>query len=296
MGGAGSTGRPRAGAAPSARGSSGAERGRPRTSRPGGSADGDWESGARTPRPRTSAPTRSNRGADGSPRPAPRRDRGDAGTHSTHSTRRPTFQTRTSSRPAQPRTTGRDRVEASRVRVDEPRIPDGTDPRQLDPSVRRELLSLSKLNAEAVAAHLVAAGQLLDTDPRAALEHARAARQRAARVGVVREAVGIAAYHAQEWAEALTELRTARRITGNPRNLAVIADCERALGRPEAALRALTDPNFGRLDPETKAELFIVVAGARRDLGQLDAALGVLARGGLDRNQPRPGSVRVWYL
>jgi tetratricopeptide (TPR) repeat protein len=162
--------------------------------------------------------------------------------------------------------------------------------------VRRELLSLSKINAEAVAAHLVAAGQLLDSDPRAALEHARAARQRAARVGVVREAVGIAAYHAQEWAEALTELRTARRITGNPRNLAVIADCERALGRPQAALRALTDPNFGRLDAETKAELFIVVAGARRDLGQLDAALGVLARGGLDRNQARPGSVRMWYL
>jgi tetratricopeptide (TPR) repeat protein len=68
------------------------------------------------------------------------------------------------------------------------------------------------------------------------------------------------------------------------------------LGRPQAALRALTDPNFGRLDAETKAELFIVVAGARRDLGQLDAALGVLARGGLDRNQARPGSVRMWYL
>jgi tetratricopeptide (TPR) repeat protein len=162
--------------------------------------------------------------------------------------------------------------------------------------VRRELLSLSKLNAEAVAAHLVAAGQLLDTDPRAALEHARAARRRAARVGVVREAVGLAAYHAQEWAEALTELRTARRITGNPRNLAIIADCERALGRPQVALRALADPNFGRLDAETKAELFIVVAGARRDLGQLEAALGVLARGGLDRTKPRPGSVRMWYL
>jgi tetratricopeptide (TPR) repeat protein len=137
---------------------------------------------------------------------------------------------------------------------------------------------------------------LLDTDARAALEHARAARQRAARIGAVREAVGLAAYHCEEWAEALTELRTARRITGDPRNLAVMADCERALGRPQSALRALTDPNVGRLDPEARAELFIVVAGARRDLGQPEAALGVLARGGLDRDHPRPGAARLWYV
>jgi predicted Zn-dependent protease len=57
----------------------------------------------------------------------------------------------------------------------------------------------------------------------------------------------------------------------------------------------LSDPAVGKLDPETRAELFIVIAGARRDLGQLDAALAVLARGGLDRDHPRPGSVRLWY-
>lgn len=165
----------------------------------------------------------------------------------------------------------------------------------LDKSVRAELRSLSKANAEAVAGHLVAAGLALDTDPARALEHARAARERASRVGAVREAVGIAAYHAQEWAEAITELRTARRISGDPRNLPLLADCERALGRPSQALRLLSDPAVGRLDPETRAELFIVIAGARRDLGQLDAALAVLARGGLDKDRPRPGSVRLWY-
>ena len=111
----------------------------------------------------------------------------------------------------------------------------------------------------------------------------------------MREAVGIAAYHAEEWAEALSELRTARRISGDPRNLAVIADCERALGRPAQALRALNDPDLRRLDGESRAELLIVVAGARRDLGQPDAALTVLAKGGLDKQRPRPGSVRLWY-
>lgn len=52
---------------------------------------------------------------------------------------------------------------------------------------------------------------------------------------------------------------------------------------------------MGRLDPESRVELFIVIAGARRDLGQLDAALATLSRGGLDRDRPRPGSVRLWY-
>ncbi len=76
----------------------------------------------------------------------------------------------------------------------------------------------------------------------------------------------------------------------------MIADCERALGRPQQALRALDDPDVRRLDPESRAELLIVVAGARRDLGQLEAALGVLSRGGLDRSHPNAGSVRLWYV
>lgn len=176
-----------------------------------------------------------------------------------------------------------------------PPVPEDVDPSLLDRDVRIELRSLSKPNAEAVARYLVAAGEAVDTDPRRALEFARAARARAARVGAVREAVGVAAYHAQEWAEALTELRTARRIGGDARNLALMADCERALGRPAQALRLLSDPGAGRLDPESRVELFIVIAGARRDLGQLDAALAMLARGGLDRDRPRPGSARLWY-
>jgi tetratricopeptide (TPR) repeat protein len=174
-------------------------------------------------------------------------------------------------------------------------LPEGLDLAMLDKQVRAELRSLSKVNAEVVAGHLIAAGFALDTDPKRALAHARAARGRASRLAVVREAVGVAAYHAEEWAEAITELRTARRISGDPRNLPLLADCERALGRPTQALRLLSDPDVGRLDPETRAELFIVIAGARRDLGQPDAALAVLARGGLDREHPRPGSVRLWY-
>lgn len=184
---------------------------------------------------------------------------------------------------------------AKPVQPDGPAVPENVDPSLLDRSVRAELRSLSKPSADAVARYLVAAGEALDNDPRRALELARAARARAARVAAVREAVGVSAYHAGEWAEALTELRTARRISGDPRNLPLLADSERALGRPTQAVRLLSDPDVGRLDPETRVELFIVVAGARRDLDQLDAALAVLSRGGLDRDRPRPGAVRLWY-
>jgi tetratricopeptide (TPR) repeat protein len=172
---------------------------------------------------------------------------------------------------------------------------DDADPRRLDPAIRAELRTLTKPNAEAVAQHLVVAGELLEANPAKALAHARAARERAARVAVVREAVGVAAYRAGEWAEALSELRAARRMSGNPRDLAMMADCERALGRPEQAIRMLRDPEVRRLDADTYAELLIVVAGARRDVGQLDAALTVLAKGGLDRAKPGPGSMRLWY-
>lgn len=174
-------------------------------------------------------------------------------------------------------------------------VPEDADPQLLDRSIRQELRSLSKPNADAVAKHLVAAGLALDSDPARALAHARAARARAARVAAVREAVGVAAYHAGEWAEALAELRAARRMAGDPHLLPLIADVERALGRPEQAARVLSDPDVRRLDPQTHAELLIVVAGARRDIGQLDAALAVLARGGLDRDRPKPGAARLWY-
>ena len=109
---------------------------------------------------------------------------------------------------------------------------------ELDAAVRRDLRGLQKETADTVARHLVAAGTLVDDDPAQALEHARYARHRASRIAAVREATGIAAYHAGEWNEALGELRAARRMGGGPGHLAVMADIERALGRPERAHRA----------------------------------------------------------
>ncbi|MBN1092619.1 hypothetical protein JKP75_08640 [Blastococcus sp. TML/M2B] len=135
-----------------------------------------------------------------------------------------------------------------------------------------------------VAAHLVAAGSLIDEDPETALAHARAARDRASRVAVVREAVGVAASHAGDYAEAARELRAYRRMSGDHGYRAVLADCERALGRPEVALRLVAEALTEEPDQEETAELRLVEAGARRDLGEDAAARLVLeaALGGLD--------------
>jgi tetratricopeptide (TPR) repeat protein len=161
--------------------------------------------------------------------------------------------------------------------------------------VRSQLRTLSKLAADRVARHLVAAGRLVDDDPEAALAQARAARALGARVAVVRQATGETAYAAGEWAEAIAELRTARRMTGDNSGLPLIADAERALGRPDRALRLAQSPEAQSLPPAERVEMRIVEAGARRDLGQLDAALVTLQTAGLDRRAVEPWSARLWY-
>lgn len=165
----------------------------------------------------------------------------------------------------------------------------------LDPEVRKELRSLSKDTADLVARHLVMAGQLVDEDPTEALRHARAARALAGRVGAVREAAGLTAYLAGEWVDAISELRAARRINGRNDHLPVLADCERALGRPEKALAYADDPVVATLEQETRVELIIVVAGARQDLEQPDAAVLTLQEPARRTTAKRPWAVRLWY-
>ncbi|MCA1720183.1 MAG: hypothetical protein LC779_03450, partial [Actinobacteria bacterium] len=146
-----------------------------------------------------------------------------------------------------------------------------------------------------VARHLVVAGRLLDEDPEQALLHARAARALAGRVGAVREAAGLAAYHNGEWSDALSELRAARRITGRADQLPVMADCERALDRPEKALAYGDDPAVPTLEQDVRVELAIVLAGARRDLGQADAAVVSLQGPARRTTARRPWAARLWY-
>ncbi|GAA5118472.1 hypothetical protein GCM10025762_35080 [Haloechinothrix salitolerans] len=161
--------------------------------------------------------------------------------------------------------------------------------------MRKELRSLPKDLAELVGKHLVAAGELIDVDPDAALAHARFAKAKASRIPVVREALGLTAYHAGQWAETLSELRAVRRMTRSNAHVAIMADAERALGRPERALDLAKETDVKSLPPETAVELRIVAAGARRDLGQLDAAVVALQGDDLDPAKRLPWSARLFY-
>ncbi len=161
--------------------------------------------------------------------------------------------------------------------------------RELDFAVRRELRTLSKDNALGVARHLVMVGQLMDSDLSTAKAHAEAAVRRAARVASVRETRGLVAYHEGDWATALSEFRTARRLSGSHHLLPLMVDVERALGRPERAIELAGSPEVRTLSLADQVELRIVVSGIRRDLGQPSAA--VLA---LQIPQLVPGSTQSW--
>src|SRR4029453_2946401 len=86
-----------------------------------------------------------------------------------------------------------------------------------------------------------------------------------------------AAYHAEDYAEAARELRAYRRMSGDVGYRAVLDDCERALGRPEVALRLVAEALADGPDPEESVELRIVESGARLDLGEGAAARLALA-------------------
>ena len=144
-----------------------------------------------------------------------------------------------------------------------------------------------------MARRLVAAD--LAEDPEQAYQFALAARRLAARVGVVREACGIAAYRAGRWADALAELRTARRLTGRSSYLPLMADCERALGRPDRALSIINDPSVRDLGREVQIELRIVESGIRRDEGRPAAAVVALQVPELTDGRLRPWSAGLFY-
>ncbi len=140
---------------------------------------------------------------------------------------------------------------------------------------------------------LVAAGSAEDADR--GYQYAVAARDLAARVGIVRETCGIAAYRAGKWNEALAELRAARRITGQGSYVPLMADCERALGRLDRALDLVTGPQTHELDRQTQIELRIVESGVRRDQGFPEAGVVALQVPELTDGRKRPGSARLYY-
>ena len=181
-----------------------------------------------------------------------------------------------------------------RPRIFEPDIPEDVTGEELEKSVRAELLSLSAENAKVVARHMVCVNLYMDVDPELAHKHAVAAAHHAGRLAVVRETAGYAAYRAGHYEIALKELRAANRISGDVTMWPVMADCERGLGNPLKALSLAGSPEVKRLDKAEEIEMRIVASGARRDLGEMDAAVVTLQCKEL-KNESDEWAVRLRY-
>ena len=163
-----------------------------------------------------------------------------------------------------------------RPRIFEPDIPEDVTGEELEKSVRAELLSLSAENAKVVARHMVCVNLYMDVDPELSHKHAVAAAHHAGRLAVVRETAGYAAYRAGHYEIALKELRASNRISGDVSMWPVMADCERGLGNPLKALNLAGSDEVKRLAKPEEIEMRIVASGARRDLGEFDAAVVTL--------------------
>ncbi|MFP3467359.1 hypothetical protein [Leifsonia sp. SIMBA_070] len=172
-----------------------------------------------------------------------------------------------------------------RPRHDDPEIPDDVQARDLPNEARVELKTLIKDNSDWVAKHLVMAGRLIESDPEAAHRHAVSASRRAGRVAVVRETLAITAYATGDFALALRELRTYRRISGSNDQLPMMVDSERGVGRPDRALELGRSVERSALPADVQVSLAIAMSGARLDLGQPEAALAELEIPQLDPNR-----------
>jgi hypothetical protein len=107
---------------------------------------------------------------------------------------------------------------------------------------------------------------------------------------VVRESVAIAAYATGDFALALRELRTFRRISGSDDQIALMVDSERGVGRPDRALEVGRTVDRAVLPVEAQVGLAIAMSGARLDLGDARAALDELERAPLDLQRIHPWS------
>ena len=246
---------------------------RPSTSRPGSSRPGSKPTGPNSARRREDLPAR---GGSTSRPGAPR-------------------QTRDGSDPrgARPAPVDRDQSRL-RPRIFEPDIPEEITGEELDKSLRAELLSLSAENAKVVARHLACVNLYAEDDPQRAHKHGVAAAHHAGRLAVVRESAGYAAYRAGHYEIALKELRASHRISGDVSMWPVMADCERGLGNPLKALSLAGSAEVKRLAKPEEIEMRIVASGARRDLGEFDAAVVTLTCKELN-NEEEEWALRLRY-
>lgn len=158
-------------------------------------------------------------------------------------------------------------------RPGEPKMPKGIEWSMLSTDDRERLRGLSKEHAENIGLHILAAYTLEERDPELALEHAKWVAHQASRIDFARETLAFVAYRQGDYKLALREFRTAFRMNGFLDYLPFIADCERGMGEPKKAIETAMSDDAKYLRGESKAEMFLVYAGALGDLELWDKAI-----------------------
>lgn len=176
-------------------------------------------------------------------------------------------------------------------RPGEPKMPKGIEWSMLSTDDRERLRGLSKEHAENIGLHILAAYTLEERDPELALEHAKWVAHQASRIDFARETLAFVAYRQGDYKLALREFRTAFRMNGFLDYLPFIADCERGMGEPKRAIETAMSDDAKYLRGESKAEMFLVYAGALGDLELWNKAIEIVHT--LGRSKGLAGEYRM---
>ena len=176
-------------------------------------------------------------------------------------------------------------------RPGEPKMPKGIEWSMLSTDDRERLRGLSKEHAENIGLHILAAYTLEERDPELALEHAKWVAHQASRIDFARETLAFVAYRQGDYKLALREFRTAFRMNGFLDYLPFIADCERGMSEPKKAIETAMSDDAKYLRGESKAEMFLVYAGALGDLELWDKAIEIVHT--LGRSKGLAGEYRM---
>lgn len=176
-------------------------------------------------------------------------------------------------------------------RPGEPKMPKGIEWSMLSIDDRERLRGLSKEHAENIGLHILAAYTLEERDPELALEHAKWVAHQASRIDFARETLAFVAYRQGDYKLALREFRTAFRMNGFLDYLPFIADCERGMGEPKKAIETAMSDDAKYLRGESKAEMFLVYAGALGDLELWNKAIEIVHT--LGRSKGLAGEYRM---
>lgn len=164
---------------------------------------------------------------------------------------------------------------------------------ELDPELLEELEAFGG-RTETLAKHLLSVQVLAESDPEMSYLHAARLRERLPRSALARQTACIAAYRAGHYKEAVKDESAYRRISGAFDLVPIAADSERGLGRAQRALAMVAEFEPERLDSDTRTELLIVGGGARRDLGD-DEAARVLFQRAVRASRSPMASARARY-